>query len=63
MQQLVHEPDVAEDALAVGCGLTLPDAFLEIDPRSVRGAFDDLDCAVPALIAPQQSHLMSPRIK
>ena len=63
MQKLVHELDVAEDALAVGRRLTLPDALLEIDPRSIRGAFDDLDCTVPALIAPQQPHLTSPCIK
>ncbi len=63
MQKFVHELDIAEDALAVGRGLTLPDAFLEIDPRSIRGAFDDLDCAVPALIASQQPHLSSPCIK
>ncbi len=36
MQELIHELDVAEDALAVGRRLTLPDAFLEIDPRTVR---------------------------
>src|SRR6478736_2757898 len=63
VQKLVHELDVAEDALAVGRGLTLPDAFLEVDPRSIRGAFDDLDRAVSALIASQQSHLTSPCIK
>ena len=63
MQQLIHELEVTEDALAVGRRLALPDTLLEVNSRSIRGAFDDLDRAVPALIAPQQPHLMSPCIK
>ncbi|WP_275189988.1 hypothetical protein [Bradyrhizobium sp. CSA112] len=63
IQEFVHEPDIAEDALAVGRCLALPDAFLEIDPRSIRGAFDNFDCAIPALITPQQPHLTAPCIK
>jgi len=47
-QQLVHQLDVGEDALAVRRRLALPHALFEIDAGAGLRAFDDLDLAVPA---------------
>src|SRR5882672_1915469 len=59
-QKLFHELDIGEYALTVGRRLTLPHTLFEIDAGSVPRTFDDLDLAVPALIAPQQPHGRQP---
>ena len=56
-QQLVHQLDIGEDALAVGRGLALQHALFEIDAGPIVKGFDDLDLAVPALITSQQPHV------